>query len=128
MKKNILALAVVAGLVSFAGTAKADIKVFTQDLNMNKFSEYSFKILNDDIIQTDPNSGFIVGGYNARNYQAGFYFTGASTFVFTGPDYYDGYFDVYSISSSLLNLGSTVDGSTPFNSVYTYKEIGRAHV
>ena len=122
MKKTILALALVAGLTSFTGTAKADIKVVTQDLNMNKFSEYSFKIFNDDIIQTDANSGFTVGGYNARNYQAGFYFTGASTFVFTGPDYYDGYFDVYSISSSLLNLGSTVDGSTPFNSVYTYKD------
>jgi hypothetical protein len=122
MKKILLALALAAGLTSFAGNAKADIIVSTLNINMNKFSDLNFNISNNNIVQTSPNNGFEVGGYNARNYQQGFYFTGTSTFVYTGPGDYDGYFDDYSISSSLLNLGSTVDGSTPFNGWYTYKD------
>jgi hypothetical protein len=120
MKKTLLALALVAGLTSFAGNAKADLIVQTLNLNLNKFSDLNFQISNNSIVQTTPGNGFGIGGYNARNYQQGFYFSGFSNFVSTGQSYYDGYFDTYSITSSLLQLGSVVDGSTPFNSGYNY--------
>jgi len=120
MKKTLLALALAAGLTSFSGNVKADLIVQTLNLDLNKFSDLSFQILNNSIVQTTPGNGFDIGGYNAKNYQQGFYFVGFSSFVSTGPNYYDGYSDNYSITSSLLQLGSVVDGSTPFKSGNNY--------
>jgi hypothetical protein len=120
MKKTMLALALAAGLTSFAGNAKADLIVQSLNLNMNKFSDLNFQILNNSIVQTTPGNGFEIGGYNAKNYQQGFIFTAYSTYVNTGPSYYDGYFDTYSFTSSLLQLGSVVNGSTSFKSSPNY--------
>ena len=114
MKKTILALALVAGLTLYTGNAKAAIIVTTLNEDMTKFSIFSYQISQNSVTGANPGEGFSVGGYNANNYQQGYYFSGGMSFVQTGAEYWDGYYNFYKMSSSLLQLGSTIDGSTSF--------------
>ena len=123
MKKTILALALVAGLTSFAGSAKAAIIVTTLNEDMTKFSIFSYQISQNSVTTANPGEGFSIGGYNAKNYQQGYYFSGGMSFVQTGQEYWEGYNNIYKMSSSLLQLGSTIDGSTSFKGdVYGYND------
>jgi hypothetical protein len=114
MKKTILALALVAGLTLYTGNAKAAIIVTTLNEDMTKFSIFSYQISQNSVTGANPGEGFSVGGYNANNYQQGYYFSGGMSFVQTGAEYWEGYNNFYKMSSSLLQLGSTIDGSTSF--------------
>jgi len=107
--KTLIALA--AGLVAFAGTTNAATTVTTINSNMDKFSITTFQIFQNSVISAPDGEGFSIGGYNAKNYQQGYYFTGGMAFVQTGESY-----DVrsYYMSSALLQVGSTIDGSTSF--------------
>jgi len=116
MKKTILALALVAGLTLYTGNAKAETIVTTLNEDMTKFSIFSYQISQNSVTGANPGEGFSVGGYNAKNYQQGYYFSGGMSFVQTGEEYWEGYYNFYKMSSFLLQLGSTIDGSTSFKS------------
>ena len=110
--KTLLALA--AGLIGFADTTKGATTTTIINSILNKFSAMDFQISQNSVTSANPGEGFTIGGYNANNYQQGYYFTGGVNFVHTGESYYDGYLNSYYMSSTLLQVGSTVDGSTSF--------------
>ena len=123
MKKTILTLALAAGLTSFTENAKAVTIVTTINSNLDKFSSLTFQISQASVISANPGEGFNIGGYNAKDYQQGYYFSGGMNFVQTGENYWEGYQNSYYMSSSLLQVGSTIDGSTSFKGdSYAYND------
>jgi hypothetical protein len=121
MKKHILALAIAAGLTSFAGNAKAAIIVTTINEDMTKYIPFIYKISQNSVIRT--GEGFYIGGFNAES-QEGYYFMGGFSEDYDISDYDNYKFSLYTMSSSLLQLGSTIDGSTSFKEQYNYYNVG----
>ena len=119
--KTLLSLA--TGLIGFAATAKAATTTTTINSNMDKFSISTFQIFQNSVIIAPPGEGFSIGGYNANNYQQGYYFTGGMAFVQTGENYWESYANSYYMSSALVQVGSIIDVSTSFKgSPYDYND------
>ena len=110
--KTFIALA--AGLIGFVDTANGATTTTIINSILNKFSVVDFQISQNSVTGANPGEGLTIGGYNANDYQQGYYFTGGMKFVQDGEEYYDGYMNFYYMSSALLQVGSTVDASTSF--------------
>jgi len=110
MKKTILALAIAAGLNSFAGNAKADISFSSLNINITgsaKGFAYNNGVIYVDASQTDGSFGSIYANPPHEDED----FTVPAQIYGNGPTYQTS----GKISASALNPGDVMDSQTPIS-------------
>jgi len=115
--KNILTLALVAGLTSFAGNAKAETIYYSNTANQSyQYGGLIYVASAQSAYTFAYNVGYLGYDFNGN----GAYFSNYSSYndpymggTFTSPAYVGAAnIQLMEVSSSLLNNGSTVDAST----------------